>query len=642
MQKRIDIYKRFKKYVMYKDVRSMDNICISPNTEFQLQAQQNFLKEYMVAYPKWDKLMLYHGIGSGKTCTAITMAEEYLRLNPKNKVNIILPARLKTNFFDELISPCGFDKYISREDFVKYNHSSTKAGVKKAIKAKFMAAIEARYTILSFEKVKLIFKEHKHNIKKWVETFTKDSLLIVDEVHNLISDKYDENAFKDIIDTGKLKKSANGMNTIFLKVLNTFRHGSSKMIYMTATPVFDNILQFKELVKIMVPTAVIPSDARISDVIDHLRGKVSYFPGTSMNAYPAVEYDIHNIKMSKTQDQIINDIILKQDDEGNENKESFMIKQRQASLACLPKNSSIKGQVAKVLSNIHEYSPKIEEMMRIIKSVAGKHVVYSNFVQTGVEVVEQLLVKEGWKNINDVLANETLWEKYKGKVFATWSGNTKDASKQIIKRVANSVDNMHGDKIRVIIGSPSMKEGISFKHIQHMHLLDPVWNQSAKTQVEGRAIRFCSHVDIDEARDMPLKRKVVINIYKLVPRADGLVSFPTSDQAIYDIIIVQKQELIKAAEAALKKVAIDHYLFRNLNLDTRLPSPSSPDIGSAKSAIGLSPSADIYLKNKQPRKKKTSTCPKKRLPPCGLEYFKRQNAHGDDCCYKTHRSKKHA
>ena len=54
------------------------------------------------------------------------------------------------------------------------------------------------------------------------------------------------------------------------------------------------------------------------------------------------------------------------------------------------------------------------------------------------------------------------------------------------------------NKIKVLIGSPSIKEGISFKHIQHIHLIDPVWNIAGKKQIEGRAIRFCSHFDIDE------------------------------------------------------------------------------------------------------------------------------------------------
>lgn len=67
--KRTEIYKQFQKYVQQKDTRSMDEIC-APGTDFKLQAQQLFLKEYMQTYPQWKQLLLYHAIGSGKTCTA--------------------------------------------------------------------------------------------------------------------------------------------------------------------------------------------------------------------------------------------------------------------------------------------------------------------------------------------------------------------------------------------------------------------------------------------------------------------------------------------------------------------------------------------------------------------------------------------
>ena len=82
--KRYEIYKKFKKYVQQKDERSMDEICDSGPSGFALQAQQEFLREYMSENPTWKKLLLYHSLGSGKTCTAITMAEEYLKTYPNN------------------------------------------------------------------------------------------------------------------------------------------------------------------------------------------------------------------------------------------------------------------------------------------------------------------------------------------------------------------------------------------------------------------------------------------------------------------------------------------------------------------------------------------------------------------------------
>lgn len=631
--KRYEIYKKFIKFVQQKDERPMDEICASGPTGFALQAQQLFLQEYMNVYPNWKKMLLYHEIGSGKTCTSITMAEEYLRKHPNNHVKVILPARLKTNFIDELISPCGMETYITKEEFAKYMSSYTPQSFKRMLKTRFTKAIEAKYDIMSFEKFKIRAMKEKNDLAAWVERFTKDSLIIVDEVHNLLSDKYEAQKAKTILASGKAVKGVKGMNTILFKVLTKYAHPSAKFILMTATPVFDNISQMKELVIAIEPAAVIKKEAKISDVIDYLRGKVSYFPGTSVNAYPKVSYAVHEIPLSITQDDIT--IRVQEGDGSDELKEEFMAKQRQVSLACLPDNEPVKHNIDEVLSDMKEYCPKIDKLLKVIKSQKGKHVVFSNFVQSGLKIVEGALRKDGWISLSEAMKDKTKWESHKRKVYALWDGSVKDVEKQIVKSAANAIDNIYGDKVRVILGSPSIKEGVSFKHIQHIHLLDPVWNISAKAQVEGRAIRYCSHVDI-KPEHKGLKREVVVDIYKSMPRKGGDVQ-ETCDQVIYDEIIQRKKKLIRSGEAALKKVAIDHYLFRNMYSVVKPKTPSTPG-NSAKSDIGLDEEENVFLGAKHAQKKR-NTCPKARRPTkdgdCPEGQVLRKNNQGYDCCYKT-------
>lgn len=634
--KRYEIYKQFKKYVQQKDERPMDEICIGPNG-FELQAQQNFLREYMKTYPNWDKLMLYHRLGSGKTCTAITMAEEYIKLYPTNKIKVILPARLRTNFIDELISPCGMEAYISSEDYSKFISSSTKSAVKQKIKETFLKAISSKYTIYSFEKLKIEALKSK-NLIDWVKHFTQDSMIVIDEVHNMMSDKYEGNKAEQILKNGEPKKGVKGMNTILFKLLNSHAHETSKMIFLTATPIFDNISQMKEIALAMTPDAKISSKAKISEIIGYLRGRVSFFPGTSVNAYPDVDYINHNIPLSKTQDILTAEIQADNNEEymeninGKELSESFMAKQRQVSIACLPGEVQIKGKIDEVLENMKEYCPKIKAMIDEIEGNIGKHIVYSNFVQSGLRIVEKALRKKGWLSLAEVSKDKSLWQE--NKVYALWDGSVKDVDKQLIKNVVNSIDNIEGNKVRVILGSPSVKEGVSFKHIQHMHLLDPVWNQSAKTQIEGRAIRFCSHVDIPKNHST-LKRKVDVHIYKIVPRKNGQIE-QTCDQIIYDDIIEKKKKMVELGEKALKKVAIDHYLFRNMYSKNQLPSPKSP-LGSAASEVRIRVNDNVVvLKGKNSKIK--NFCPKKRRPiddKCSQENMHiKKNKQGDDCCYK--------
>lgn len=645
MKKRYDVYKNFKEYVQNKDVRSMDDICAQGDAEFKLQAQQLFLREFTKENPEWNSLLMYHEIGSGKTCTAIVMADEYLRTHPNGKIKIILPARLRTNFIDELISPCGMNKYITPEEFAVYHSSTSSERARRNIKSNFMASINKTYDIMSFDKLKIEAMKHRTDLKSWASEFTKDSMIIVDEVHNLLSSTYDKRML-EIVASGiaPARPAVKGMNTILFKVLTKYADPTSKMIFLTATPIFDNIGQMRELVQAMVPKgAAFSTKSTITEMIECLRGKVSYFPGTSVNAYPKVENDTHEIPFSKTQDAITKLIQdtnkpFQKPDPDDPNLESFFAKQRQVTIACLPHNMEVKpNNYSQVLSNMPEYCPKIKKVLEVIRDRPGKHVVYSNFIKHGLLVVEEALKIAGWRSLASATKDNS-WSEHKGMIYARWDGSVSDVDKQYIKSVVNGSNNIFGDRLRCILGSPSIKEGVSFKHIQQMHILDPLWNQSAKNQVEGRAIRYCSHVDILPIHT-PLRRVVVLNYYKSVPRPNGACD-KTCDQLI-DGIIAKKVEFVRMGESALKKVAIDHYLFRKLYVDSPLASPVNGMYGF-DSPIELDKNGDIKPKKKR-KDNENSTCPKARRPDkdtglCPPGTTKRDNAQGFPCCYKVKRT----
>ena len=630
--KRTEIYGKFKKYAQQKDSRSMDQIC-DIGTDFKLQAQQDFLREYIQAYPQWKKLLLYHAIGSGKTCTSITMAETYMKMNPMGKVKVILPARLLTNFIDELLSPCGVGVYISREELTSLQSSQTSENDKKKIRIKCMKKISKNYTLFSFEKLKRIFKEHKNNTKAWVKEFTTNSLIIVDEVHNMLSEVYDEIQADILLKQGLMEETIKGLNTVLLKMLVKHGDASCKFLFLTATPIFNSIRQLRELVTIMTDSEV-QNDMNMAGMIHLLRGKVSYFPGTSINAYPKVEYNDIKVLLSKTQDELIHQIIKsgiesETNKDHNMLKEAFMVRQRQISLACLPKFANVGRNPSKVISNLPEYAPKIKHLFDSLNK-PGKHVVFSNFIQSGLNIIAKVLERAGWRNFLSLNGEE---EKYKFKTFVVWDGSTKDINKQIIKNALNHNSNLEGEKIRVVLGSPSIKEGVSFKHIQHVHIMDPVWNQSGKDQVEGRSIRYCSHVEIPH--DHPtLKRKVIVHLYKSTPYPAGNVT-ETSDEIMYRLI-KKKDDKVKNGESALKKVAIDHFLFRNMYLPSRKRSPPPSSRSVEFSDLELSPPERISTKidrnnYKKPCKGHIQPDKDGRCPP-GYEH--KRNESGEDCCYK--------
>ena len=73
------------------------------SSDFSLLTHQKIVRDYMNLYTPYRGLLLYHGLGSGKTCTSIAIAE-----GMKDSKNIIImtPASLRANYIGEL-KKCG-------------------------------------------------------------------------------------------------------------------------------------------------------------------------------------------------------------------------------------------------------------------------------------------------------------------------------------------------------------------------------------------------------------------------------------------------------------------------------------------------------------------------------------------------------
>jgi len=77
---------------------------------------QRFIREYMRQASPYRGILVYHGLGSGKTCTSIATAEA-LYSTANKKIIVLAPASLKKNFFNE-ISLCGFRHFQLRNFWV--------------------------------------------------------------------------------------------------------------------------------------------------------------------------------------------------------------------------------------------------------------------------------------------------------------------------------------------------------------------------------------------------------------------------------------------------------------------------------------------------------------------------------------------
>ena len=583
--------------------------------------QQLFLEKYVEEhYESITRFLLYHGIGTGKTRSSIIIAEKIMAMNPKMKALIILPARLRTNYIDELIPVICADY---KQELIKYNDEKTSEQNKKKLRLIFNAKIKQKYTIESYERITNEFKNSK-DINKTLQEYTKNKIIIIDEFHNLISNYESEENIETIYKMNKIPPTIKFTRSLIMRFISRYADKTCKMFFLTATPVFDNYNQFVELVKLLNVKPF--EDAKytsLRDLIPYIKDKVSYYSDENRIDFPEVEYKIENIPLTKTQD--IKTKEIQDNDNKDENNETFLLKQRQISI-------SVYGfeYVDKILKNLTEYAPKLKLLFEYLVSPnTGKHLVFSNFITYCLYIIKKYLDNNGWINYTDI---NKIKDYNPYKTYVLWDASLNDANKQSVKSVLNSIENMDGKIIKVILGSPSIKEGISFKHIQHLHQIDPVWNSSAKDQVEGRCIRYKSHLDIPLNHSY-LNRKVIIHNYKSVGMKGGKIT-ETCDEKIYDKIMPAKHVLVNKITKLLQKVAIDYYLYKKLanipimnNTSSDITIKSSDNIGLIKRKTN-GKTKEVKVKN---------TCPKIRIPingKCKTGYEIKTNAQNNQCCYK--------
>jgi superfamily II DNA or RNA helicase len=82
----------------------------SEGAEFKLLLHQKVVRDYLNLHTPYRGLLLYHGLGSGKTCSSIAIAEG---LKSTKRIIVMTPASLQRNYIEE-IKKCG-DVLFKRE-----------------------------------------------------------------------------------------------------------------------------------------------------------------------------------------------------------------------------------------------------------------------------------------------------------------------------------------------------------------------------------------------------------------------------------------------------------------------------------------------------------------------------------------------
>jgi hypothetical protein len=79
--------------------------------EFELLTHQKIVRDYLNLYTPYRGLLLYHGLGSGKTCSSIAIAEG---MKSDKQIIVMTPASLRRNYIEQL-KECGDPLYVKNQ-----------------------------------------------------------------------------------------------------------------------------------------------------------------------------------------------------------------------------------------------------------------------------------------------------------------------------------------------------------------------------------------------------------------------------------------------------------------------------------------------------------------------------------------------
>jgi hypothetical protein len=151
-------------------------------------------------------------------------------------------------------------------------------------------------------------------------------------------------------------------------------------------------------------------------------------------------------------------------------------------------------------SKIANYSSKFALILNILNNTEGLAYVYSNLVENGANLFAMCLEEHGYTNAignKNILKNPSneVTKGSRGK-YVLFTGETTNIDiKNALLRLKDT-DNAEGEDIRVIIGSRKVAEGVDFKYVRQIHIIDPWFNMSRIEQIIGRGMRTCSHLEL--------------------------------------------------------------------------------------------------------------------------------------------------
>jgi superfamily II DNA or RNA helicase len=542
--------------------------------KYFLYPHQMFIERFMSPITPYDRLILFHNTGSGKTFSSIAVCESHKHL--KSRALIIVKGNTSyMNFRDQIVK---WYKIMGRD----------------------LSEIKKYYEIrkyISFSNVIRRLSDLQ------IKSKFSDRIVIIDEVHNLRSLDFQEDSKQtskkvraDILNT-------EGANHLIYNQIWRLLHviDNSKVLLLTATPMIDKADEIYSIMNLLLKensqlsgtlerNNQLPDKDNLERLEKSLQGRISYLksneemaeikeqgvliPGCRIKVIPSmmrgIQFDMYRkVDIRDVSDHVYrnsvycslmtltdgsygakafkNNIVERKDAHG---KHVFMFNEKQ--------KRNITRETLKILSC------KYSKMIEIIES-RGNELVFvfcEEVMGSGVIMIGCVLEALGYSMYN----GEKFTQLDKKPRYTIYTGNPLVCPNPEERLHGfRSEENKYGEYVRILIGSRVSGEGISLVNIRQVHIITPHWNISTVIQAIGRAVRRDSHY-------MLKKSERLIKIYRHVAIADESENIKdiAKNKSLYtpqvsiDMykykVSERKEDLIRKVENIMRNNAIDYHL----------------------------------------------------------------------------------
>jgi hypothetical protein len=544
-----------------------------------LAKHQKIVQRYASPFTNFNEVLLFHAMGTGKTRSALSIAENALNTVDENKgvyvgrsynvmggraeikqilpndkveIEIYRPRSRETTTLEVPSSTVPRPAQLRRVIVVGRNKEHPQSVFTNELKkmgVKDDAYIKSNYKFMSFGDLAKAL--NAMDLTKAIEVFD-NSIFILDEVHHLLTD----------VSSAKQRELQN-INLLFQTLPNR------KVILLSGTPMVNSPKDIVPIVNLMLPKSEMlkwnPNiDEFKKQLAEKVKGRVSYLKEeTGGGRTPAMiekgdlrapmEYfKLEYVEMSPFQTEAYN----------KQPRGDFERERRDASMFVFPDGSVGRDGASAWTSNgnltlafkklittggrldlqkLKKYSCKFARALQYINKGPWPIYIYSNLILGdadqikggGLRLFSQLLKMSGMKPFTGGSAQNSY-------IYFT-SRTVPSAS---ILAAFNSPENKDGRLCKVILGSEASSEGYTFRNIKAEVILTPHDNYTETAQAIARGIRVNSHDTNDTS--------VEVARLAAVP-SDGTIGV---DQEMYRRSEI-KDVKIKDIEHVLKENAFD-------------------------------------------------------------------------------------